>query len=108
MINPIFMVVAVLLTALIGHHVGTSFAMHDLNLDVNTWLASDNSTELNTIDLNSGPMASAAGPGGAAETGDEAVEDETGDEVVEGEQVDEETDETDETPEDENENDEEE
>jgi hypothetical protein len=109
MINPIFMVVAVLLTALIGHHVGTSFAMHDSNLDVNTWLASDNSTQLNTIDLNSGPMASAAGSGGAAETGDEAVEDETGDEAVEGEQADEETDETDETdetPEDENENDE--
>jgi hypothetical protein len=102
MINPIFMVVAVLITALIGHHVGTSFAMHDSNLDVNTWLASDNSTQLNTIDLNSGPMASAAGSGGAAETGDEAVEDETGDEVVEGEQVDEETDETNETPDDEN------
>jgi hypothetical protein len=102
MINPIFMVVAVLLTALIGHNVGTSFAMHDSNLDVNTWLASDNSTQLNTIDLNSGPTASAAGTGGAAETGDEAVEDETGDEVVEGEQVDEETDETDETPDDEN------
>jgi hypothetical protein len=99
MINPIFMVVAVLLTALMGHHVGTSFAMHDSNLDVNTWLASDNSTQLNTIDLNSGPMASAAGSGGAAETGDEAVE---------GEQVEEETDETDETQEDENENDEEE
>jgi hypothetical protein len=108
MINPIFMVVAVLLTALMGHHVGTSFAMHDSNLDVNTWLASDNSTQLNTIDLNSGPVASAAGSGGAAETGDEAVEDETGDEVVEGEQVDDETDGTDEAPEDENETDEEE
>ncbi|HEY6405505.1 MAG TPA: hypothetical protein VIX38_05460, partial [Nitrososphaeraceae archaeon] len=107
MINPIFMVVAVLLIALIGHQVGTSFAMHDSNLDVNTWIASDNSTQLNTIDLNSGPTASAAGSGGAAETGDEAVEDETGDEVVEGEQQDEETDETDEAPEDENENDEE-
>jgi hypothetical protein len=98
MINPIFMVVAVLLTALIGHQVGTSFAMHDSNLDVNAWLASDNSTQLNTIDLNSGPTASAAGSGGPAETGDEAVE---------GEQVDEETDETDEVPEDENETDEE-
>jgi hypothetical protein len=108
MINPIFMVVAVLLTALTGHYVGTSFAMHDSNLDVNTWLASDNSTQLNTIDLNSGPVASAAGSGGAAETGDEAVEDETGDEVVEGEQVDDETDGADEAPEDENETDEEE
>ena len=93
------MVVAVLLTALIGHYVGTSFAMHDSNLDVNTWLASDNSTQLNTIDLNSGPVASSAGSEGAAETGDE---------VVEGEQADDETDETDEAPEDENETDEEE
>jgi hypothetical protein len=93
MITPILMVVAVTLTALIGHYVGTSFAMHDSNLDVNTWLASDNSTQLNTIDLNSGPVASSAGSGGAAETGDE---------VEEGEQVDEETDESDEAPEDEN------
>jgi hypothetical protein len=107
MITPIFMVVAVLLTALTGHYVGTGFAMHDSNLDVNTWLASDNSTQLNTIDLNSGPVASAADSGGATETG-EAVEDETGDEVVEGEQVDDETDGTDEAPEDENETDEEE
>jgi hypothetical protein len=102
MINPILLVVAVLITASLGHYVGTGFAMHDSTLDVNTWLASDNSTQLNTIDLNSGPVASAAGPGGAAETGDEAVEDETEDEVEEGEQVDEETDESDEAPEDEN------
>ena len=108
MINPVLVVVAVLITALIGHYVGTGFAMHDSNLDVNTWLASDNSTQLNTIDLNSGPVASAAGSGGAAETGDEAVEDETGDEAVEGEQVDEETDETDEASEDENDTDEDE
>jgi|GEM_PF-1323500 hypothetical protein len=106
MINPVLVVVSVLITASIGHYVGTGFAMHDSNLDVNTWLANDNSTQLNTIDLNNGPVASAAGSGGAAETGDEAVEDETGDEAVEGEQVDEETDETDETPDDENETDE--
>lgn len=93
------MVVAVLITASISNYVGSSFAMHDSNLDVNTWIASDNSTQLNTIDLNSGPMASAADSAGASETGDE---------VVEGEQVDEETDETEETPEDENETDEDE
>lgn len=102
MTNQILVVFAVLITASIGHYVGTSFAMHDSNLDVNTWLASDNSTQLNTIDLNSGPVASAAGSEGATETGDEVVEDETGDEGAEGEQVDEGTDETDETPEDEN------
>jgi hypothetical protein len=108
MINPILVVVAVLITASIGHYVGTGFALHDSTLDVNTWLASDNSTQLNTIDLNAGPVASAADSGGAAETGDEVVEDETGDEVVEGEQVDEETDETEETSADENETDEDE
>lgn len=98
MMNPILVVVAVLITASIGQYVGTGFALHDSTLDVNTWLASDNSTQLNTIDLNNGPMASAADSGGAAETGDE---------VVEGEEVDEETDETEETPADENETDEE-
>ena len=30
----------------------TSFALHDSNLDANTWIAQDNSTEVNTIDLN--------------------------------------------------------
>lgn len=97
MTNQILVVFAVLITTSIGHYVGTCFAMHDSNLDVNTWIASDNSTQLNTIDLNSGPVASAAGSEGAAETGAEGAE---------GEQVDEGTDETDETPEDENENDE--
>jgi hypothetical protein len=96
MINPILVVVAVLITASIGHYVGTGFAMHDSNLDVNTWLASDNSTQLNTIDLNSGPVASAADSGGAAETAETA---ET--EAVEDEEVDEDTDDTEETPTDE-------
>jgi hypothetical protein len=96
MINPILVVVAVLITASIGHYVGTGFAMHDSNLDVNTWLASDNSTQLNTIDLNSGPVASAADSGGAAETAETA---ET--EAVEDEEVDEDTDDTEETPPDE-------
>ena len=30
----------------------TSFALHDSNLDVNTWIAQDNSTQGSTIDLN--------------------------------------------------------
>jgi len=94
MINSILVVVDVLITASLGHYIGTGFAMHDSTLDVNTWLASDNSTQLNTIDLNTGPMASAADSAGAAETGDDAVESEEGDE---------ETDETDETVEDETE-----
>jgi hypothetical protein len=101
MIIPILLVVVVLITASLGHYVGTGFGMHDSTLDVNTWLASDNSTQLNTIDLNSGPVASATDSGGAAETA------ETGDEAVEDEEADEDTDETEETPTDENEADEE-
>jgi hypothetical protein len=104
MINPILLVVVVLITASLGHYVGTGFGMHDSTLDVNTWLASDNSTQLNTIDLNSGPVASATDSGGAAETAETA---ETGDEAVEDEEADEDTDETEETPTDENEADEE-
>ena len=60
---------------------GTIFAMHDSNLDVNTWIASDNSTQLHTMDLNSGTMSpSATAAGGEAEE----------DEVVDEEEVDEE------------------
>jgi hypothetical protein len=98
MINSILVVVDVLITASLGHYIGTGFAMHDSTLDVNTWLASDNSTQINTIDLNTGPLASAADSGGAAEAGDDAVESEEGNE---------ETDETEETPTNENETDEE-
>jgi hypothetical protein len=98
MINSILVVVDVLITASLGHYIGTGFAMHDSTLDVNTWLASDNSTQLNTIDLNTGPLASAADSGGAAEAGDDAVE---------SEEENEETDETEETPTNENETDEE-
>jgi hypothetical protein len=91
MINSILVVVAaVLLTTSLGHYIGTGFAMHDSTLGVNTWLASDNSTQLNTIDLNNGPTAPTADAGGAAETEDEVVEDE----VVEDEEVDEEPEET--------------
>ena len=87
--------VLVLITASIGPYIGTSFALHDSTLGVNTWLASDNSTQLNTIDLNNGPTAPTADAGGAAETEDEVVEDEEVDEEPE------------ETPTDENETDEE-
>jgi hypothetical protein len=107
MINPVLVVVAVLITASIGYYVRTSFAMHDSTLDVNTWLASDNSTQINTIDLNSGPVASATDSGGAAEaaeTAEAAESADTGDEAV---VVDEETDETEETSTDEIETDEE-
>jgi hypothetical protein len=35
----------------------SAFAMHDSTLDVNTWIASDNSTQLHTTDLNNGPVS---------------------------------------------------
>ena len=92
MVNPILIVV-VLITASIGPYIGTSFALHDSTLGVNTWLASDNSTQLNTIDLNNGPTAPTADAGAAAETEDDVVEDDE---------------EPEETPTDENETDEEE
>ncbi|HEY3525042.1 MAG TPA: hypothetical protein VGK47_02510 [Nitrososphaeraceae archaeon] len=40
-------------------------AMHDSTLDVNTWIASDNSTQLHTTDLNRGPISPAVSTGAA-------------------------------------------
>ena len=40
-------------------------AMHDSTLDVNTWIASDNSTQLHTTDLNRGPISPAISAGAA-------------------------------------------
>lgn len=74
------------------------FAMHDSNLDVNTWLSSDNSTQLHTIDLNKGPVSSASTTEGGEtiEEGEVTDEDEEVDEDVEEEdEEDEEEDEQD-------------
>ena len=62
---------SVLLLALMAMMVfgGVSFtsvvAMHDSTLDVNTWIASDNSTQLHTTDLNRGPISPAVSAGAA-------------------------------------------
>ena len=62
---------SVLLLALMAMMVfgGVSFtsvvAMHDSTLDVNTWIASDNSTQLHTTDLNRGPISPAISAGAA-------------------------------------------
>ena len=62
---------SVLLLALMAMMVfgGVSFtsvvAMHDSTLDVNTWIASDNSTQLHTTDLNRGPISPAISAGTA-------------------------------------------
>ena len=68
------------MAAAFGPHIGTAFAMHDSNLDVNTWIASDNSTQLHTIDLNKGTPSPSAAAGSATtseETMDESTEEDT-------------------------------
>jgi hypothetical protein len=85
----------------------TSFALHDSNLDANTWIAQDNSTEVNTIDLStpinqtvSGGAAASPDAAAAAEpeptsTPDDEGEDEeeSASDDGEGNEEDEETDE---------------
>jgi hypothetical protein len=47
--------------------------MHDSQLGVNTWIASDNGTELHTIDLNNGQVdAGAAIEGTTLDEGENA------------------------------------
>ena len=76
------MVIVTALTILIltisSHQPRGVFAMHDSTLDVNTWIASDNSTQLHTIDLNNGPVSSTS----SAEGGDTDEGDITGEEEV--------------------------
>jgi hypothetical protein len=76
-------------------------AMHDSTLDVNTWIASDNSTQLHTTDLNRGPISPAVSAGAATAedatgpstvtptTPDGAEEDADGDEGEDEEEPDE-------------------
>lgn len=80
MTNPLLIVIVIFMTAAFGPHIGTGFAMHDSNLDVNTWIASDNSTQLHTIDLNQGtpsPSAAAGSTTTSEETIDESAEEDT-------------------------------
>jgi hypothetical protein len=64
---------AFFMAAAFGPHTGTVFAMHDSNLGVNTWLASDNSTQLHTIDLNNGASSPSA-DAGATTTSEEIID----------------------------------
>jgi hypothetical protein len=48
-----------------GVNIASVFAMHDSTLNVNTWIASDNSTQLHTTDLNRGPISPAVAAGAA-------------------------------------------
>jgi hypothetical protein len=72
----ISMAAAFIMVAAFGPHIGGVFAMHDSNLGVNTWLASDNSTQRHTIDLNNVPSGSTA-EAGAATTSEEVTDEST-------------------------------
>jgi hypothetical protein len=79
-----------MVAAALGLHIGAVFAMHDSTLDVNTWIASDNTTQVHTIDLNQGVQSPSAAAGAITtpgETADESTEDtsaadENGDETT--------------------------
>ncbi|MGI8831066.1 MAG: hypothetical protein ACR2IS_00350 [Nitrososphaeraceae archaeon] len=91
MTNSVLIVIIISMAAALGLHIGAVFAMHDSTLDVNTWIASDNSTQLHTIDLNKGVQSPSAAAGASTtpgETADESTEDtsaaadENGDETI--------------------------
>ena len=78
MINSLLIVVGIFIAVALGLHFAPAFAMHDSTLDVNTWSATDNSTQRNTIDLNQGAQSSSAAAGASTtpeETTDESTED---------------------------------
>lgn len=54
------------MTVVASTNIASAFAMHDSTLDVNTWIASDNSTQLQTTDLNRGPISPALPTGAGA------------------------------------------
>jgi hypothetical protein len=55
--SPVLMVALMVMTLSGSLNLVSAFAMHDSTLDVNTWIASDNSTQLQTTDLNKGPVS---------------------------------------------------
>ena len=78
MTNSILTVVVISMVAALCLHIGAVSAMHDSTLDVNTWIASDNTTQLHTIDLNKGMQSPSVSPGAITtpgETADESTED---------------------------------
>lgn len=82
MINLLLIVVGIFIAAALGLHFAPAFAMHDSTLDVNTWSATDNSTQRHTIDLNQGAQSSAAA--GASTTPEETTNESTEDPSTEG------------------------
>jgi hypothetical protein len=55
--SPILLVALMVMTVSGGLNFASAFAMHDSTLNVNTWIASNNSTQLHTTDLNKGPVS---------------------------------------------------
>jgi hypothetical protein len=51
------MVALMAMTVSGGLNFASAFAMHDSTLNVNTWIAGNNSTQLHTTDLNKGPVS---------------------------------------------------
>jgi hypothetical protein len=95
--NPVLMVALMMMTLSGGLNFVSAFAMHDSTLDVNTWIASNNSTQLQTTDLNKGPVSpttSTAASTAQETTGPSVVTSTTPDE--EGDDVDNEEEEGDE------------
>ena len=62
--SPVLLL-ALMVMMVFGVNLTSVVAMHDSTLDVNTWIASDNSTQLHTTDLNRGPISPAVSAGAA-------------------------------------------
>jgi hypothetical protein len=69
--NPVLMVALMMMTLSGGLNFVSAFALHDSTLDVNTWISSDNITQLHTTDLNKGPVSPTAST--AADTAQETT-----------------------------------
>src|ERR687895_2171242 len=63
--SPVLLLALMVMMVIGGINLASVFAMHDSTLDVNTWIASDNSTQLHTTDLNRGPISPAISAGAA-------------------------------------------
>lgn len=64
--NPVLLLALMVMIVFGGVCLTSVVAMHDSTLDVNTWIASDNTTQLHTTDLNTGPISPAVSAGAAA------------------------------------------
>jgi hypothetical protein len=78
MTYSLLIVVGIFIAAALSLHIVPAFAMHDSTLDVNTWSASDNSTQRHTIDLNQGAQSPSA-LAGASTTPEEITDESTED-----------------------------